>query len=118
MAREETITITREEYDALMERARQLEEMLAARDADDGARVPHEVALSIMQGTGPVLAFRKHQGLTLRELSERTGLAVGYLSEIERRRRPGTITAWTRLARALDTTIDVLVNGIEEGPER
>ena len=118
MTGEETITITRKEYDALMERTKQLEEKLAARDADDGVRVPREVALDIMRGTGPILAFRKHQGLTLRELSERAGIAVGYISEIERRRRPGSISAWARIASALGTTIDVLVNGMDAGPDR
>ena len=113
MTSEETITISRKEYDALMKRSTQLDEMLAARDVGDGVRIPDAVALDIMQGTGPILAYRKHLGLTLRDLSDRTGIAIGYLSEIERRRRPGTISAWARIASALGTTIDVLVNGVE-----
>ena len=116
MTSEETITITRREYDALLERSDRLEAMLAAGDADAGARVPHEVALDILRGTGPIRAYRRHQGLTLRELSERSGIAVGYLSEIERRRRPGTMSAWAAIAKALGTTIDVLVNGVEAPP--
>ena len=66
MTSEETITLTRREYDALIERNSQLEDMLAGQDADDGVRVPHEVALDIMRGKGPILAFRNHQGITLR----------------------------------------------------
>ena len=77
MTSEETITLTRREYDALVERNSRLEDILAAQDADDGVRVPHEVALDIMRGKGPVLAFRKHRGLTLRELSEKTGVRRG-----------------------------------------
>ena len=110
MTSEETITITRNEYDALVERNSQLEDMLAARDADDGVRIPHEVALEIMRGKGPIQAFRNHQGITLRELSERTGVAAGYISEIERGRKPGSPSALSRIATALGTTIDVLVN--------
>ena len=109
MTSEETITLTRREYDALIERNSQLEDMVAAQDADDGVRVSHEVALDIMRGKGPILAFRKHQGITLRELSEKTGIAVGYLSEIERGRKPGSTSALARIASALGTTIDVLV---------
>ena len=71
MTSEETITLTRREYDALIERNDQLEDMLAAQAADDGVRVPHKVALEIMRGKGPVLAFRNHQGMTLRELSKK-----------------------------------------------
>ena len=107
---EETVTLTRQEYDALVERNGQLEDMLAAQDADDGVRVPHEVALDIMRGKGPILAFRSHQGITLRELSERTGIAAGYISEIERGLKPGSTAALARIASALGTTIDVLVN--------
>lgn len=86
------------------------EDMLAGRDADAGARVPHEVALGIMRGKGPILAFRDHQGMTLRELSQKTGIATGYISEIERGRKPGSASALGRIARALGTTIDVLVD--------
>lgn len=111
MTSEQTVTLTRREYDALIERNSQLEDMLAAQDADDGVRVPHEVALDIMRGKGPIQAFRNHQGMTLRELSERTGLASGYISEIERGLKPGSASALTRIAGVLGTTIDVLVSG-------
>ena len=110
MTSEETVTLTRKEYDHLIERNSQLEDLLAAIHADDGVRVPHEAALDIMRGKGPILAFRNYRGITLRELSERTGIAVGYLSEIERGRKPGSTSALARIASALGTTIDVLVN--------
>ena len=110
MTSEETITMPRKEYDALLERNSQLEDMLAALDADDGVRVPHQVALDIMRGKDPMPAFRSHRGITLRGLSETTGIAVGYLSEIERGRKPGSTSALARIASALGTTIDVLVS--------
>ena len=110
MTSEETITMTRKEYDDLIERNSRLEDLLAARDADDGVRVPHQVALAIMRGQSPILAFRDHQGMTLREMSERTGIASGYLSEIERGLKPGSASALARIAGALGTTIDVLLS--------
>ena len=110
MTSEETVTLTRQEYEALIERNSELEDMLAAQHPDDGVRVPHEVALDIMRGKGPVLAFRSHQGITLRELSERTGIAAGYISEIERGLKPGSASALARIASVPGTTIDVLVN--------
>ena len=58
--------------------------LLAALDADDGSRIPHDVALAIMRGGNPVAEFRNHLGITLRDLSARTGVAASYLSEIER----------------------------------
>ena len=110
MTSEETITLTRTEYDSLINRNDELEDKVAALDADDGSRVPHEVALAIIRGKSPVLAFRNHLGITLRELSERTGIAVSYLSEIERGRKPGSTSALARIAGALGARLDTLVS--------
>jgi hypothetical protein len=110
MTSHETVTITRQEYDALLERNSELEDAVAALVADDGVRVPHQVALAIINGERPMAAYRKHQGVRLQELSEKTGLAVSYLSEIERGRKAGSAAALSRIANALGTTIDVLVN--------
>ena len=109
MTREETVTLTRTEYAALIERNSELEDRLAALDADDGSRVPHGVALAIIRDKSPVRAFRDHLGITLRELSERTGIAASYLSEIERGRKPGSASALSRIASAFGTTIDTLM---------
>ena len=109
MASEETVTLTRTEYDALISRNDELEDRLAALDADDGARIPHEVALAIIRGRSPVLAFRNHLGLTLRELSARTGISASYLSEIERGHKSGSASALAKIASALGSTVDTLV---------
>ena len=109
MTNEDTVTLTRTEYDALINRNDELEDRLAALDADDGSRVPHEVALRIIRGESPVRAFRNHLGLTLRELSDRTGVAVSYLSEIEHGHKAGSASVLSRIARALNTTVDTLL---------
>ncbi|MCY4527580.1 MAG: helix-turn-helix transcriptional regulator [Chloroflexi bacterium] len=109
MTSEETITLTRTEYDALVSRNDELEDRPVALEADDGTRVPHEVALAIIRGQSPILAYRNHQGLTLRDLSDRTGIAASYLSEIERGLKNGSASALAKIARALGTTIDTLV---------
>ncbi len=109
MTSEQTIVVDREKYAALLQRNEDLEDALAAMAADNGIRVPHEVALKLMEGAAPIPALRRHRGLTLKGLSEKTGLAVSYLSEIERGRKPGSASALARIARALGTTIDVLV---------
>ncbi len=96
MSADEIVTLTREQYDALVERTAVLEDRLAAAEAEGDARLPHEVALAIMEGASPVRAFRDQHRLTLRELSERSGVALSYLSEIERGRKPGSIAALTR----------------------
>ena len=109
MTGEETITLTRTEYDALINRNEVLEDTLAAIEADDGSRVPHEVALAIIRGDSPILAFRNHNGLTLRQLSDKTGVTASYLSEIERGHKSGSASVLSRIARAFDTTVDTLI---------
>ena len=67
----------------------------------------------MIRGESPLLAFRTHLGLTLRQLAARTGIAASYLSEIERGRKPGSASALARIADACGTTIDALLIGRE-----
>ena len=94
---------------ALIDRNDDLQDRLAAVEADDGVRIPHTVAVAIMRGESPISAFRAHRGITLRDLAHETGLSASYLSEIERRQKAGSVTAFARISRAFDTTIDALV---------
>ena len=57
MTETDTVTLARSEYEALIARTEDLEDALAAREADDGSRIPHAVALAIMDGARPVLAL-------------------------------------------------------------
>ena len=109
MVGEATVQLTQTAYRALLARNEELEDRLAALEADDGSRIPHTVALAIIRGESPLVAFRTHCGLTLRELSRRTGISPSYLSEIERRRKPGAAATLAKVATALDTTIDTLL---------
>ncbi len=113
MTDKDTVTLPRTEYEALIERNSELEDTLAAIEADDGNRVPHEVALAMIRGESPLLAFRSHFGLTLRQLAARTGIAASYLSEIERGHKPGSTSALARIAEAFGSTIDTLLSDRE-----
>ena len=96
--------------DSLIESIEDLEDTLAAIVAEDDVRIPHEPAMAIVNGASPIRAFRQYHGLTLQELSNRTNLSTGYLSEIERGRKAGSVSALARIAKALGTTIDALVS--------
>ncbi len=109
MTETETVTLPRADYDALIARTEELEDRLAAFDADDGSRIPHEMALAIMRGERPFVAFRSHLGVTLRDLAAKTGIAASYLSEIERGIKPGPTAALTKIANAFGMTLDGLV---------
>ncbi len=110
MASAETIELPKAEYEALLQRSQDLDDLLAAMEADrSGARIPHPVARAIGEGSSPVTAFRVHSGLTLRGLARRAGLSPGYLSQIERGIKPGSVKVLSRIARELGTTIDALM---------
>ena len=109
MAGEATVQLTQTAYQAMLTHIEDLEDRLAALEADHGSRIPHTVVLAIMRGESPLVAFRTHRGLTLRELSRRTGVSPSYLSEIERARKPGSAATLAKIAAVLDTTIDSLL---------
>jgi len=109
MADEATVQLTQTAYRAMLTHIEGLEDRVAALEANDGSRIPHPVALAIIRGQSPIAAFRTHRGLTLRELSRRTGISPSYLSEIERARKPGSAATLAKLAATLNTTIDTLL---------
>ena len=71
----DTVTLPRAEYDALVARNEELEDRLLAMEAEGGSLIPHEVALLVMRGMSPIAAFRKHLGVSLRDLSQKTGIS-------------------------------------------
>ena len=85
-----------------------------------GETVSGEVVHAILEleVTPPLRAWRRHRGLTLDALAERTGVSKGYLSRIENIRKPGTLDLFRRLALVLDVTIDDLVGWEDVRGER
>jgi hypothetical protein len=63
MTRAETVTLTQTEYEALLKHNSELEDRLAALEAEDGSGVPHEVAADIIRGKSPILSFPKRPRL-------------------------------------------------------
>jgi transcriptional regulator with XRE-family HTH domain len=52
--------------------------------------------------------WREHRGQSLRQLAERAGIGVGYLSQIENGERKGTAETLKKIAAALDVDLDDL----------
>ena len=116
----DTVTMSRAEYEALVEAAEDAEDLahLAAQEERerilgvDAARrdyLPGELVARMLEGEHPVRLWREQRGLTLSELAARAGIAVSYLSEIESGRKPGSVGAFRKLAKALDLGVDDLV---------
>jgi DNA-binding XRE family transcriptional regulator len=62
----------------------------------------------LLDGESPVRIWREHRGLTLKRLSEEAGVPQGHLSEIETGKKPGSLDAMARIARALAVPLDDL----------
>jgi predicted transcriptional regulator len=56
----------------------------------------------------PLAVWREHRKLSGAKLATLSGVSQSYISEIETRKKPGSLAAMAKLARALGVTIDDL----------
>lgn len=107
-------------HEALIERLEDLEDPLelAKFRADEQTRGAAAVRADCLSGAlvnrlrageHPVRIWREHRGLTGSALAVKVGVPASYLCEIEGRRKPGSVSAYRRLATALGITLDDLV---------
>jgi mRNA interferase RelE/StbE len=69
-------------------------------------------ARRLLEGESPVKVWREKRGRSQRELAAAAGVAAGYLADIETRRKPGSVLAVAKLAKALQVSIeDLLASG-------
>ena len=123
----EIVTLTRAEYEALIERLEDAEDLAAvaaaeAREAALGKEkvranyLPIELVRRLSAGEHPVRVWRAHRRLSREALATAAGIAASYLSEIETRRKPGSFSALAKLAAALRISLDDLAAWLE--PQR
>jgi DNA-binding XRE family transcriptional regulator len=121
---DDTITLSRAEYEALIERIEDAEDntfldAVVARERAIGTEnaradyLPAELVRRLIDGEHPVRVWRAHRGLTREALAGIAGIAPSYLSEIETRRKPGSFHALARLAVALHISLDDLAAWLE-----
>ncbi|RZT39065.1 helix-turn-helix domain-containing protein [Cupriavidus agavae] len=77
--------------------------------ADDGVRVPAAVLDAQLAGDHPIKAWRDYRRLTQDALATAAGLSKPYLSQIENRKREGSLEIVRALAAALAVPLDMLV---------
>lgn len=104
--RHDIVVLSAKDYATLIDRV----EVSAARAAWRRTRkeesVPIDLAARLVAGEHPVRAWRRHRGLGLIDLARRTGLAKGYLSEIETGKKTGRLDTLRRIATALAIDLD------------
>ena len=70
--------------------------------------VPISVIDRLIARENPVRVWREHRGHSLRQLAERAGIGIGYLSQIENGERKGTVDTLKKIAAALNVDLDDL----------
>jgi DNA-binding XRE family transcriptional regulator len=71
--------------------------------------IPSSVVYVLMDGQNPVKVWREFRGLTQAQLAAQAGISTPYLSQIESGKRRGTAEVLTKIAKALQVTLDDIV---------
>jgi DNA-binding XRE family transcriptional regulator len=113
----DTVTLSRVDYDSLLEAledARDIAKIHAVETAvaaGETEYIPVDMAERLLAGEHPLRVWREHRGLTGSALAKLAGVPQSYVSEIENGRKPGSFDAMTKLARALNVSLDDLAQG-------
>ena len=114
---EDVVTLPRAEHEALLDRLEEAEDTMAldrleARIAASGVRealkdyLPIELVKRLSAGEHPIRIWRMHRRLTREALATAAGVSPSYLTEIETRRKPGSLDAMMKLSAALQVSLD------------
>lgn len=120
----EYILLPRAAYQVLLDRLEDLEDSACVRagEARGGPSPdawPAALVDRLLAGDHPARLWREQRGLTLAALAKRSGVPASYISEIERRKKPGSVKALHALATALQLSLDdlVLADPLDEAVE-
>ena len=114
----EIAILPRKEYETLAAKAAEADEDIgsarlvarARKEIAAGAPlIPKKIVDRIANGENPLRVLRKWLDMTQLELSSKTGIGQGYMSDLESGRRKGTTTALKKLAAAMNVPLDLLV---------
>lgn len=110
---EDTVTIPRAEYEALLDAREDLEDMLTVERALENPEegVPAEYADRIIDGEVPLAVYRDWRGHTQSSLAKASGVNRVQIADIEAGRKSGSAATLKKLAGALDLTVDHLLLG-------
>jgi hypothetical protein len=113
----EIAILARKDYEALAAKAREADEdvgtaRLVARARKEIAAgmplIPKEVVDRLVSGENALRVLRKWRGKTQLDISHKTNIGQGYLSDLESGRRKGTTAALKRIADALKVPLDLI----------
>ncbi len=105
--------VTWAEFEALIERIEDLEDAMIARAGQERGitrdALPVEAVERMISGEHPIRIWREHRGLTMQALAKRSKVPQSYISEIETKKKPGSVAALKKIAAALELDLDDIV---------
>lgn len=113
----EVAILPRKDYEALVAKAAEAEEDIgtarlvarARKEIAAGAPlVPKAVVDRIVAGENALRVLREWRDMTQLNLSFKTGIGQGYISDLENGRRKGTAAALKKIAAAMNVPLDLL----------
>ncbi|SMD03518.1 helix-turn-helix transcriptional regulator [Rhizobium sp. RU36D] len=112
---EDMVVLSQADYDALVEAAEMLEDVAAydlfkerlARGEEEF--IPGEFVHRMVDGESPVRVWREFRGLSAKDLAAAAGISPAYLSEIESRKKEGSVSVLKKIAKALKVDIEDLI---------
>ena len=99
------------DYERLLERAEDKVDIVAAQGAEERRLageeyVPAEMVDRILDGENPLRVWRQYRTFSLKQLAEKSGVGLSYISELERGLKNGPGRVWAKLARALNVAVE------------
>lgn len=110
--------LPRKEYEALAAKAAEADEDFASARLVARARkeiaagaplIPKQIVDRIANGENPLRVLREWREMTQLELSFKTDIGQGYISDLESGRRKGTTAALKKIAGTINVPLDLLV---------
>ena len=114
----EVAILPRKEYEALAAKPAEADEDLASARLVARARkeiaagaplIPKQIVDRIANGENPLRVLREWRDMTQLELSFKTDIGQGYISDLESGRRKGTTAVLKKIAGTINVPLDLLV---------
>ena len=112
---ERLVVVPESEWLAIQEALEDREDLAAIDEfqrklaAGEEEFIPSAMLDRMLGGESTIRVWREHRGMTAAALAEKADVSPAYLSELEAKKKTGSIAALKRIAAALRLTVDDLI---------
>ena len=101
-----------EQYNQLLsdiEMLKDIRDLRSAKAVDEETFPDEVINRLILDEENPIKVYREYRGLTQKQLAAKIGIQRGYLAEIERGRKSGSVKTLKALAEALNVDLILIL---------